>query len=271
MFLKQAERSFGYITHKGKQQHLTRKLRNSSTQVERKISDLDFADDIAQLENDPKKAQDQLNSYSENAKKVGLLINVGKTVQTVFNIENSVPLVHDRHPISTVGDFKYLGSYIRSSEKDIDMRIGLTWTAIICGIKQSEVHLTNEELYKIVKQRPISVEIRKRQLKFIGHCLMPPEEPANIYALYQSKVRERNKMGRPTAQYIEQISRFLTNDNRVKLTTSEITNPADDDDEIGKVNRAKKKQPVLVLSIKIARIKKQNIKCQKMTNDWQNL
>ena len=50
---KQAERSFGYLTHKGKQQHLTRKLRNSSTQVERKISDLDFADDIALLENDP--------------------------------------------------------------------------------------------------------------------------------------------------------------------------------------------------------------------------
>ena len=47
----------------------------------------------------------------------------------VFNIENSVPLVHDRHTISTVDDFKYLGSYIRSSEKDIDMRIGLTWTA----------------------------------------------------------------------------------------------------------------------------------------------
>ena len=52
---------------------------------------------------------------------------------------------------------------------------------------------------------------------------MPPEEPANIYALYQSKVRERNKIGRPTAQYIEQISRFLTNDNRFKLTPDEIT------------------------------------------------
>lgn len=81
---KQAERSFGYLTHKGKQQHLTRKLRNSSTQVERKISDLDFADDIALLENDPKKAQDQLNSYSENAKKVGLLINVEKNSSNGF-------------------------------------------------------------------------------------------------------------------------------------------------------------------------------------------
>ncbi|CAF0803527.1 unnamed protein product [Brachionus calyciflorus] len=53
---------------------------------------------------------------------------------------------------------------------------------------------------------------------------MPPEEPANIYALYQAKIRERNKIGRPSAQYIEQISKFLTNDNKVKLTPAEITN-----------------------------------------------
>ncbi|CAF0869536.1 unnamed protein product [Brachionus calyciflorus] len=52
---------------------------------------------------------------------------------------------------------------------------------------------------------------------------MPQDGPANIYALSQSKVRERNKIGRPTVQFIEQISRFLTNDNRVKLIPSEIT------------------------------------------------
>ncbi|CAF0803545.1 unnamed protein product [Brachionus calyciflorus] len=142
-------------------------------------------------------------SYSENAKKVRLLINAEKqTVQMIFNTEKSDPLVHDGHQISMVEDFKYLGSYIRSSEKDIEMRIGLTWAAfeklrhiltsskidlklrmrifnaacipvllygceswtitetssdtlnclvrtfyrIICGVKQSETHMTNEEL-----------------------------------------------------------------------------------------------------------------------------
>ncbi|CAF1104802.1 unnamed protein product [Brachionus calyciflorus] len=85
--------------------------------------------------------------------------------------------------------------------------------------------MTNEELYKIVKQIPITEELRKRQLKFIGHRLrMPIEESANIYALYQSKVRERNKIVRPSVQYIEQISKFSTNDSRVKLTIAEITN-----------------------------------------------
>ena len=89
--------------------------------------------------------------------------------------------------------------------------------------------MTNEDLYKMVKQKPIAQEIRKRQLQFIGHCLrMPSKEPANIYALYQSKVRERNKLGRPTAQYIEQISKFITNDSRIKLTPDEITKYARD-------------------------------------------
>ena len=60
---------------------------------------------------------------------MGLLINVEKTVQMVFNIENSDSLVHDGHQIYKVEDLKYLGSYIISSEKDIEMRIGLTWTA----------------------------------------------------------------------------------------------------------------------------------------------
>ncbi|CAF0757947.1 unnamed protein product [Brachionus calyciflorus] len=52
---------------------------------------------------------------------------------------------------------------------------------------------------------------------------MPLDEPANIYALYQSKVREINKIGRPSTQFIEQISKFLTNDSKMKLTQAEIT------------------------------------------------
>ncbi|CAF0990737.1 unnamed protein product [Brachionus calyciflorus] len=54
-----------------------------------------------------------------------------------------------------------------------------TFSRIICGVKQSETHMTNEELYRKVKQRPIIEEIRKRQLKLVGHCLrIPPGEPA---------------------------------------------------------------------------------------------
>ncbi|CAF0808119.1 unnamed protein product [Brachionus calyciflorus] len=89
--------------------------------------------------------------------------------------------------------------------------------------------MTNEQLYAIVNQRPITEELRKRQLKLIGHCLrMPPEEPANIYALYQSRVREKNKSGRPTAKYIEQISKFVTNYSRLKVTKADISKYSSD-------------------------------------------
>ncbi|CAF1086466.1 unnamed protein product [Brachionus calyciflorus] len=59
----------------------TRRI-SSSTRIERKLSDLDFADDIAQLENDPKRAHEESNNYSENSKEV--VINAEKTVEMVF-------------------------------------------------------------------------------------------------------------------------------------------------------------------------------------------
>ena len=62
-------------------------------------------------------------------------------------------------------------------------------------MNQSETQMTNDELYKHLKQRSVSEEIRKRQLNFIGNYLrIPQDEPANIYPLYQSKVRDCNKI-----------------------------------------------------------------------------
>ena len=41
---------------------------------------------------------------------------------------------------------------------------------MILGIRQSEAHVTNNELYKLVNTRPINAIIRESQLQFIGHC-----------------------------------------------------------------------------------------------------
>ena len=172
-------------------------------------------------------------------------------------------------------DFKYLGSYVGSSEKDINIRIGLAWGAfnklrslltsktlsnqlklrlfnaacisvllygcecwllnasstkkldvfartcyrLILNIDQSEDHTRNDQLYKLVDQPPISDTVRKRQLQFVGHCLrMDPEEPANIYALYISKIKikETVKRGRPISTYYGQIARHLCPDKEIK-------------------------------------------------------
>ena len=53
--------------------------RRSTRHPEEVISDLDFADDIVLLVSSLQKAQFQLNTTAEEAKKVGLEINMKKT------------------------------------------------------------------------------------------------------------------------------------------------------------------------------------------------
>ena len=47
---------------------------------QRKLSDIDLADDIAPLENTAEQSQKQLDTFSRNAEKVGLEINIEKNV-----------------------------------------------------------------------------------------------------------------------------------------------------------------------------------------------
>ena len=63
------------------------------------------------------------------------------------------------------------------------------------GIRQSEVHMTNEQFYAAADgQRPITETIRMRQLKFTGHCLrMAIDETANTYILYTSNVASTHR------------------------------------------------------------------------------
>ena len=77
------------------------------------------------------------------------------------------------------------------------------------GIRQSEAHMTNERLYALTGQRPISESIRVRQLTFTGHCLrMDSSEPANIFALYTSDIMPAHRRGAPKRQSI--FARYLT-------------------------------------------------------------
>ncbi len=56
-------------------------------------------------------------------------------------------------------------------EKDLDV-FARTAYRIILGINQAEERLTNIQLYeKANNSRPITEQVRTRQLKFTGHCL----------------------------------------------------------------------------------------------------
>ena len=59
-------------------------------------------------------------------------IDIDKTVQMRLNVNDQIRndnLVVNEQPIAIDDDFKYLGSYIGSANKDIEARISLTWSA----------------------------------------------------------------------------------------------------------------------------------------------
>ena len=124
--------NYGYLTHKGTAT-TGRVTRVTTHRVDRKMNDLAFADDIAELENDNTQAQKQLDELRHHASTVGLEINDQKTEQMRQNIpdtDTSPPqLCIDGQPIKIVDEFKYLGSYVGSTENDINNRIALAWAA----------------------------------------------------------------------------------------------------------------------------------------------
>jgi len=260
----------GIQTHKGNPTNTSgRSMRSSTRNVDRTINDLSFADDIVLLESETARAQVQVDNLRRESSEVGLEFNNFKIDCMILNrTTNSQPLsppLLDGKPIEVVEDFKYLGSYIGSTDKDVSNRIGLAWAAFaklkpillsrtgkpsiklkitlfdaacisillygceswvltkkqlarldifartcyrsILGIRQSEAHMTNDELYKLAGAQPISSTIRQRQLKFTGHCLrMNIDEPANIYVLYPNSSSALHKR---EGKFVGQIADYL--------------------------------------------------------------
>ena len=132
---RQSAGDFGFLTHKGNNNsdNSGRSLRAHTRTVDRLLNDLAFADDIALLENDTTRAQQQLDALRISASKVGLEINVAKTEQMRLNLPDlAVPppnLLIDGQKIAIVEDFKYLGAYMASTGKDVQVRIGQAWGA----------------------------------------------------------------------------------------------------------------------------------------------
>ena len=102
--------------------------KRSSRYPEKRLSDLDYADDICLLENSIEKAQQQLDELAINAIKVGLEVNIKKT-EYMTNIKNDTKLKLNDNDLQQVEDFKYLGAHLESSEKDMEIRIGQAWSA----------------------------------------------------------------------------------------------------------------------------------------------
>ena len=90
------------------------------------ITDLDFADDIALICQEIDKAESLLHRIENEANKLGLYLNSKKTEAQLFNFENPPTIkAKDGSTIKVTKNFKYLGGWSESSQKDFEVRKAL--------------------------------------------------------------------------------------------------------------------------------------------------
>ena len=108
----------------------TLEQRKSSRYGPKIVTDFDYVDDICLTSNDKESAQVFLNRVENICSEVGLLINESKTEYMTFNdaTKEHIKTANEAN-LAQVRDFKYLGSYIYSSRKDMAKRIALAWAA----------------------------------------------------------------------------------------------------------------------------------------------
>ena len=94
----------------------------------KKITDADYADDIALLSDFVQDAQIILHNLETASKEVGLYLNAKKTEYMCFNQDGDIKTL-DGEQIQKVTQFTYLGSNT-NTEKDITIRIAKAWKAL---------------------------------------------------------------------------------------------------------------------------------------------
>ena len=82
------------------------------------IADADYADDIALMSNTVSQAEKLLHHVENAAKEIGLYINAEKTEHVSYNQAGSITSLCGEL-IKSVSEFKYLGSNIASTERDV--------------------------------------------------------------------------------------------------------------------------------------------------------
>lgn len=104
--------------------------RQSTRHPAKYLTDTDFADDIALISNSVLCAQSLLQSLESAANCVGLYLNESKTEFFTTKVNNLDEVkTSSGSKLKRVDDYKYLGSYISSSEKDFKTRKALAWVA----------------------------------------------------------------------------------------------------------------------------------------------
>ena len=95
----------------------------------KKITDTDYAVDIALLANTPNQAETLLHCLERAAAGIGFHVNAHKTEYMCYNQTGDISTL-DGTSLKLVDKFTYLGSSVSSTKKDIDTRLTKAWTAI---------------------------------------------------------------------------------------------------------------------------------------------
>ena len=95
------------------------------------ITNTDYADDIALLENTPAQAESLFHSLEKAAGSIDLHVNANKTEFMCFNQNKKGDISTLKSgSLKLVDKFTYLGSSISSTGNDINTRLEMAWTAI---------------------------------------------------------------------------------------------------------------------------------------------
>lgn len=117
---------------------LVARPRNGSRQPAQYVTDTGFADDIAVISTSLGNLQTLVDRMVCEAGRVGLMVNVTKTVLMALGhlpADASPSVEIYGKSIEHVADFRFLGSWIKSSEKDFNVRRALAWKASMAMLR----------------------------------------------------------------------------------------------------------------------------------------
>ena len=108
---------------------LTLEKAKSRRYPEQKITDADYADDLALFSDSIADATSLLHYVEDAAQKIGLYVNARKTEFLCYNTTGTMKSLSGDN-IKQQEEFVYLGSNIASTKRDIEIRLGKAWGAL---------------------------------------------------------------------------------------------------------------------------------------------
>ena len=95
----------------------------------KKITDADYADDLALFSDKINHAEKLLHALEYASAGIGLYVNAKKTEYVCYNQDGEIKCLNGTI-LKEVENFTYLGSNISSTEKDVMIRIAKAWSAL---------------------------------------------------------------------------------------------------------------------------------------------